>query len=49
MRQIEAAILQNRLRDHGYRKAETAESLGMTRWALWARLRALGLAPPGTK
>jgi len=49
MRQLEAAIVQSRLREHGYRRAETARSLGITREALWAKLRALGLASPGSK
>jgi Nif-specific regulatory protein len=48
MRQLETAILQSRLREHGYRRAETARSLGITREKLWARLRALGLTPPGS-
>ncbi len=48
MRQVETAIVQSRLREHGYRRTETARSLGITREALWAKLRALGLAPPGS-
>jgi DNA-binding NtrC family response regulator len=48
MRQLETVIIQNRLREHGYRRAETARSLGITRDTLWAKLRALGLAPPGS-
>ncbi len=47
MRQIEAVIISNRLREHGYRRTDTARSLGITREALWIKLRALGLAPPG--
>jgi DNA-binding NtrC family response regulator len=47
MRQVETVIIQSRLREHGYRRAATARSLGITREALWAKLRALGLAPPG--
>jgi len=48
MRQIETVIVQSRLREHGYRRTETARSLGITRESLWAKLRALGLAPPGS-
>ena len=48
IRQVEAAIIQSRLREHGYRRAETAKSLGIRREVLWAKLRALGLVPPGS-
>ena len=48
MRQVETVIIQSRLREHGYRRAATARSLGITREALWGKLRALGLAPPGS-
>jgi Nif-specific regulatory protein len=48
MRQVETAIIQSRLREHGYRRTETARSLGITRESLWAKLRALGLTPPGS-
>ena len=48
MRQIETAIVQSRLRDHGYRRQETARSLGLKRESLWAKLRALRLVPPGS-
>ena len=48
MRQIETAIVESRLREHGYRRAETARSLGITRESLWAKLRALGLVPGST-
>ena len=48
MRQVETVIVQSRLREHGYRRAETARSLGITRESLWAKLRALGLVPPGS-
>ncbi len=47
MRQVETVIIQSRLREHGYRRAATARSLGITREALWQKLRALGLVPPG--
>src|SRR5581483_3814603 len=43
LRQVETAVVQKRLREHGYRRAETAESLGITRSALWRKLRSLGL------
>ncbi len=48
MRQLEAAIVQSRLREHGYRRKDTARSLGITREALWQKLRALGLIPSGS-
>ncbi len=48
MRQLETAIVQSRLREHGYRRTETARSLGITRAALWKKLRALGIEPPGS-
>jgi two-component system NtrC family response regulator len=43
LREVEAATVQARLREHGYRRAATAKSLGITREALWAKLRHLGL------
>jgi DNA-binding NtrC family response regulator len=46
MRQVETVIVQSRLREHGYRRGDTARSLGITREALWAKLRALGLTAP---
>jgi transcriptional regulator with PAS, ATPase and Fis domain len=45
MRQVETAVIQSRLRQHGYRRDLTAESLGIGREALWRKLRALGLLP----
>lgn len=48
IRQVETAIVQSRLREHGYRRTETARSLGMTRESLWKKLRALGIDPPGS-
>ena len=48
IRQVETAVIQTRLREHGYRRAATARSLGITREALCAKLRALGPAPPGS-
>jgi len=49
MRQVETVIIQSRLREHGYRRGATARSLGITRTSLWAKLRALGLVPPGSE
>jgi transcriptional regulator with PAS, ATPase and Fis domain len=46
MRQLERAVIQSRLREHGYRKDLTAESLGIRRESLWKKLRDLGLRPP---
>ena len=43
MRQLEAAVLQDRLREHGNRKDLTAQSLGIRRESLWKKLRDLGL------
>ena len=40
---IEVAIILARLREHGYNREETARSLGITREALWAKMRKLGL------
>jgi DNA-binding NtrC family response regulator len=48
MRQVETAVIQSRLREHGYRRDLTARSLGIRRESLWAKLRALGLVPPGS-
>jgi DNA-binding NtrC family response regulator len=48
MRQVETALVQSRLREHGYRRDLTARSLGIRRESLWAKLRALGLVPPGS-
>src|SRR5262249_28656115 len=45
MRHIETAIVQARLRKHGYSRKETARSLGLTRESLWAKMRTLGLLP----
>lgn len=47
VRDVECAAISTRLREHGYRRAATARSLGLTREGLWQKLRALGLkAPP---
>jgi DNA-binding NtrC family response regulator len=45
LRQVEAAVIQSRLREHGYRRDATARSLGVRRETLWKRLRSLGLLP----
>ena len=46
MREVELATVRARLREHGYHRAATARSLGMTRESLWAKLRHLGVAVP---
>lgn len=43
--EVESATILARLRSHGYRRGETARSLGISREALWARLRRLGSGP----
>lgn len=40
---IEVATIFERLREHGYNREDTARSLGITREALWAKMRKLGL------
>ena len=45
---METVVIQSRLREHGYRREATARSLGITRAALWEKLRALGLTPRGS-
>ena len=47
MKQLQAAVIQSRLREHGYSRKDTARSLGITREALWQKLKALGLIPSG--
>jgi two-component system response regulator AtoC len=44
VRDVEVATIQERLRQNRYRRAATARSLGITREALWAKLRQFGLA-----
>ena len=44
VREVELATIRARLREHGYHRAATARSLGMTRESLWAKLRHLGVA-----
>lgn len=46
LRDVELATIWARLREHGYRRLETAKSLGITREALWAKLRQLGVEVP---
>jgi DNA-binding NtrC family response regulator len=46
VREVEAATIRARLRQHGYHRAATAKSLGMTRESLWAKLRQLGFVLP---
>jgi DNA-binding NtrC family response regulator len=46
VREVEVATIRARLREHGYRRRETALSLGITRESLWAKLRQLGVALP---
>jgi len=46
VREVEAATIRARLREHGYHRAATARSLGMTRESLWAKLKQLGFALP---
>jgi transcriptional regulator with PAS, ATPase and Fis domain len=43
VRDIEVAMIVDRLRDHGYNREATARSLGITREALWAKMQKLGL------
>jgi two-component system response regulator AtoC len=46
VREVEVATIRARLRAHGYHRAATARSLGMTRESLWAKLRHLGFRVP---
>ena len=46
VREVEAATIRARLREHGYHRTATARSLGMTRESLWAKLRQLGFVLP---
>lgn len=43
VRDIEVAMIVERLREHGYNREATARSLGITREGLWAKMRKLGL------
>jgi len=46
VRDVEITLIHDRLRAHGYRRAATAASLGLTREGLWQKLRALGMQLP---
>ena len=46
VREVEAATILARLEDHGYCRTTTARSLGITREALWSKMRQLGCAAP---
>ncbi|MBM4245293.1 MAG: sigma-54-dependent Fis family transcriptional regulator [Deltaproteobacteria bacterium] len=46
LRDVESATIQARLRQHGYQRAITARSLGITREGLWLKIRQLGLQLP---
>ena len=46
---MEAAVINQRLRQHGYRREATAKSLGVTREWLWAKIRQLGLVVPSRR
>jgi DNA-binding NtrC family response regulator len=43
LHELEIATIVARLEQHGYRRTATARSLGITREALWAKLRRFGL------
>ena len=45
VRQLETAVIQSRLREHDYHRNRTAESLGLSRESLWAKMRMLGILP----
>jgi len=42
--EVEVAAIYQRLREHGYNRVATARSLGITREALWAKMKHLGVA-----
>ena len=42
--EVEIAEINSRLREHGYNRSRTAKSLGITREALWAKMKQLGVA-----
>ena len=46
VRDVEAAAVTERLRQFGYRRTVTAQSLGLTREGLWHKLRQLRLDLP---
>ena len=43
VREVEVAVIQARLRQHGYQRTATARSLGLSRESLWAKMRQLGI------
>jgi transcriptional regulator with PAS, ATPase and Fis domain len=47
VREVETATIEERLRRHRYHRGRTAQSLGVTREWLWAKMRKLGLAGRG--
>jgi len=49
LHEVEAAVINQRLRQHGYRREATAKSLGVTREWLWAKIRQLGLVVPSRR
>ncbi len=46
LREMERAVILERLRDHRYCRTAAARSLGITREALWAKMRQLGCSAP---
>jgi DNA-binding NtrC family response regulator len=44
VQEVETATIEERLRRHRYHRTRTAQSLGVTREWLWAKMRKLGLA-----
>jgi two-component system response regulator HydG len=46
LREVERQTVTTRLREHGYHRAATARSLGITRETLWAKVRQFGLTIP---
>ena len=49
LHEVEAAVINKRLREHGYKREATAKSLGVTREWLWAKIRQLGLVVPSRR
>jgi len=45
----ERAAIQSALTEHGYRMAETAASLGISRKTLWQKIKRYGIARPGAE
>jgi DNA-binding NtrC family response regulator len=44
VKEVEIAEINSRLRAHGYNRSRAARSLGITREALWAKMKQLGVA-----